>query len=158
MLRGFSVGSDDKESFCIVGDLGSIPGLGRSPGEENGYPFQHWPSLLFELHHSPLIYPLLWLHWAFRNFLNMITFSGCTAYKTQVSFDIIAYALLIKMVVSFGYLGFSVISLAIYQSPFHWFLPAWFQIIGMPQGSILAFLLFLWFPRWFFFWGRDYKI
>ena len=30
--------SDGKESTCNAGDLGSIPGLGRSPGEENGYP------------------------------------------------------------------------------------------------------------------------
>ena len=30
---GFSGGSDGKESACNVGDLGSIPGLGRSPGE-----------------------------------------------------------------------------------------------------------------------------
>ena len=29
-----------KESTCNVGDLGSIPGLGRSPGEGNGYPLQ----------------------------------------------------------------------------------------------------------------------
>ena len=34
-------GSDSKESTCGVGDLGSIPGLGRSPGEEDGYPFQY---------------------------------------------------------------------------------------------------------------------
>ena len=34
-------GSDGKESACIVGDLGSIPGLGRSPGEENGDPLQY---------------------------------------------------------------------------------------------------------------------
>ena len=27
-----------KESACNVGDLGSIPGSGRCPGEENGYP------------------------------------------------------------------------------------------------------------------------
>ena len=31
-------GSDGKESACSVGDLGSLPGLGRSPGEGNGYP------------------------------------------------------------------------------------------------------------------------
>ena len=37
----FSGGSDGKESACNVGDLGSIPGLGRSPGEENGYPLQY---------------------------------------------------------------------------------------------------------------------
>ena len=38
--RGFPYGSADKESACNVGDLGSIPGLGRSPGEGNGYPLQ----------------------------------------------------------------------------------------------------------------------
>ena len=38
---GFPGGSDGKESACNAGDLGSIPGLGRSPGEENGYPLQH---------------------------------------------------------------------------------------------------------------------
>ena len=34
--RGFPGGSDDKASACSVGDPGSIPGLGRSPGEGNG--------------------------------------------------------------------------------------------------------------------------
>ena len=34
-------GSAGKESACNAGDLGSIPRLGRSPGEENGYPFQY---------------------------------------------------------------------------------------------------------------------
>ena len=38
---GFPGGSDDKESTCNVGDLGSIPGLGRSPGEAKGYPLQY---------------------------------------------------------------------------------------------------------------------
>ena len=38
---GFPGGSDGKESACSAGDLGSIPGLGRSPGEENGNPFQY---------------------------------------------------------------------------------------------------------------------
>ena len=28
-------------SACNMGDLGSIPGLGKSPGEENGYPLQY---------------------------------------------------------------------------------------------------------------------
>ena len=36
---GFPSGSDDKESACSAGDLSSIPGSGRSPGEENAYPF-----------------------------------------------------------------------------------------------------------------------
>ena len=38
---GFPGGSDSKESTCNAGDLGSIPGLGRSPGEETGYPLQY---------------------------------------------------------------------------------------------------------------------
>ena len=37
----FPGGSDGKESACNVGDIDSIPGLGRSPGEENGYPLQY---------------------------------------------------------------------------------------------------------------------
>ena len=36
-----SSGSDGKESACNVGDLGSIPGLGRSSGEGKGYPLQY---------------------------------------------------------------------------------------------------------------------
>ena len=34
-------GSDDRESACNAGHLGSIPGLGRSPGGENDYPLQY---------------------------------------------------------------------------------------------------------------------
>ena len=34
-------GSDSKESACDAGDLGSTPGLGRSPGEGNGNPLQY---------------------------------------------------------------------------------------------------------------------
>ena len=38
---GFPGGSAGKESACNARDLGSIPGLGRSPGEGKGYPFQY---------------------------------------------------------------------------------------------------------------------
>ena len=38
---GFPGGSDSKEFTCNTGDLGSIPGLGRFPGELNGYPLQY---------------------------------------------------------------------------------------------------------------------
>ena len=34
-------GSDSKESARNAGDLGSVPGLRRSPGERNGYPLQY---------------------------------------------------------------------------------------------------------------------
>ena len=36
---GFPGGLAGKESACNEGDLGLIPGLGRSPGEGKGYPF-----------------------------------------------------------------------------------------------------------------------
>ena len=37
----FPGGSDGKKSACSAGDLGSIPGLGRYPGEVNSYPLQY---------------------------------------------------------------------------------------------------------------------
>ena len=41
VFLGFPGGSDVKESACNAGDLSSIPGLRRSPGEGNGYPPQY---------------------------------------------------------------------------------------------------------------------
>ena len=41
LLEGFPGGSEVKASACNAGDLGSIPGLGRSPGEGNGNPLQY---------------------------------------------------------------------------------------------------------------------
>ena len=38
---GFPRGPDSKESACNAGDLGSIPGSGRSPREGSGYPLQY---------------------------------------------------------------------------------------------------------------------
>ena len=40
-IYGFPGGSEVKASACNAGDLGSIPGLGRFPGEGNGNPFQY---------------------------------------------------------------------------------------------------------------------
>ena len=40
VFLGFPGGSDGKESACHAGDLGSIPGLGRSPGGRHGNPLQ----------------------------------------------------------------------------------------------------------------------
>ena len=39
--KGFPCGSAGKESTCNAGDLGSIPGLGKSPGKGKGYPLQY---------------------------------------------------------------------------------------------------------------------
>ena len=38
---GFPDSSAGKESACNAGDMGSFPGLGRSPGEGKGYPLQY---------------------------------------------------------------------------------------------------------------------
>ena len=40
-VADFPGGSDGKESVCNAEDLGSVPGLGRSPGEGKGYPLQY---------------------------------------------------------------------------------------------------------------------
>ena len=46
-FTGSSVG---KESTCNAGDPGSIPGLGRSPGERIGYPLQYsWTSIVAQM-------------------------------------------------------------------------------------------------------------
>ena len=39
--EGFPDGLAGKESACNVGELGSIPGLGKSPGKGKGYPLQY---------------------------------------------------------------------------------------------------------------------
>ena len=41
VFLGFPGGSAGEESACNAGDLGSIPGLGRSSGEGKGYPLQY---------------------------------------------------------------------------------------------------------------------
>ena len=45
---GFPGSSNGKESACNAGDLGSVPGLRRSPGEGGGHPLQYlsWPGVL----------------------------------------------------------------------------------------------------------------
>ena len=58
---GFPGDSDGKESACNVGDLGSVPGLGRSPGEGSGHLFQYsWASLMPQLAKNP---PAMWETW-----------------------------------------------------------------------------------------------
>ena len=49
---GFPDSSVGKESLCNAGDPGSIPGLGRSAGEEIGYPLQY-SSLENSMDYSP---------------------------------------------------------------------------------------------------------
>ena len=54
LYHGLPDSSVGKESAGIAGDLGSIPGLGRSPGEGIGYPLQHsWASFVAQLVKNP---------------------------------------------------------------------------------------------------------
>ena len=58
---GFLDGSDDKESSCNAGDLDSILGLGRSPGEGNDYPLQYaWAFLVAQTIKN---LPAMWETW-----------------------------------------------------------------------------------------------
>ena len=54
LVNGFPDSSVGKESTCNAGDLGSIPGPGRSTGEGIGYPLQYsWASLVVQLVKNP---------------------------------------------------------------------------------------------------------
>ena len=58
---GFFHSSVGKESACNAGDLGSVPGLGRSPGEGKGYPLHYsWAFLVAQLVKNP---PAVWETW-----------------------------------------------------------------------------------------------
>ena len=58
---GFPDSPVGKESVCSAGDPGSIPGLGRSPGEGIGYPLQYsWASLVAQLVQN---LPAMWETW-----------------------------------------------------------------------------------------------
>ena len=68
VFLSFPCGSAGKESACNSGDLGLIPGLGRSPGEGKGYPlqysgletrlsdFQQWMRVLFRKTNKQKLY------------------------------------------------------------------------------------------------------
>ena len=60
-FRGFPDSSVGKESACNAGNPYSIPGLGRSTGEERGYPLQYsWTSLVAQLVKKS---PAMWETW-----------------------------------------------------------------------------------------------
>ena len=59
---GFPSSSAGKESGCNAGHLGSVPGLGRSPGEGIGYPLQcSWASLMAQIVKNPPAMQETWL-------------------------------------------------------------------------------------------------
>ena len=61
-VLGFPDSSVGKESACNTGDPGSIPSLGRSPGEGIGYPLQYsWASLVAQLVKNPPATQEIWV-------------------------------------------------------------------------------------------------
>ena len=62
LIWGFLDSSVGKECACNAGDPGSIPGSGRSSGEEIGYPLQYsWASLVAQLVKNPLTMQKTWV-------------------------------------------------------------------------------------------------
>ena len=61
IIKGFPDSSVGKKSACNAGDLGLIPGSGRSTGEGIGYPLQYsWAFLVGQLVKNP---PAMWETW-----------------------------------------------------------------------------------------------
>ena len=56
---GFPCGSESKASVCNAGDLGSIPGLGRSPGEGNGKECLNYCTIALISHASKVMLKIL---------------------------------------------------------------------------------------------------
>ena len=83
---GFPGGSAGKESACNAGDLGSIPGLGRSAGEGKGYPLQYsWASLVTHLVKNPPAMQETWvrsLSWEVPLEKGTATHSSILAWRT----------------------------------------------------------------------------
>ena len=99
-IQGFSGSSAGKESACNAGDLGLIPGLGRSPGEGNGYPlwfsglensmdciaksFQFCPTLCDPIDGSPSGSPVPGILQARTLEWVAISFSNASKWKVKV--------------------------------------------------------------------------
>ena len=76
----FPGGLEGEESTCNVGDPGSIPGLGRSPGEGNGYPL-HFVTCVFSFQGSPSLslnfeHPKGWFGFFYITIHVLLTMSG----------------------------------------------------------------------------------
>jgi len=87
-IPGFLMAKKEKETACNVGDPGSIPGLGKSPGEGNGNPLQYscleyptdrgaWRAIVHRIAvRWDLFYFLLfyryWLKWEAKEFLPVL--------------------------------------------------------------------------------------
>ena len=82
---GFPGGSYGKASACNTGDLGSVPGLGRSPREGIGYPpWYSWSSLVAQMVKNPPAMQETWvqsLDWEDPPEKGMATHSSILAWR-----------------------------------------------------------------------------
>ena len=137
VFLGFPCGSAGKESTCDAGDLGSIPGLGRSPGEVKGYPLQYSGlenSMDYIVHGvAKSRTPLSNLHFHFpgkpQNNLEFKMMTECPQYFSSF----ISYH-------SYPWVFNSVI---LKLSPFHTFNTSYYSI--GTQSVLRLFLLFIYF-------------
>ena len=83
---GFPDSTVGKESACNAGDPGSIPGLGRSPGEGIVYPLQYsWASLVAQLIKNPPAMQETWVRspgWEYLLEKEMANHSSTLAWRT----------------------------------------------------------------------------
>ena len=85
--QGFPGGSAGKESACNAGDMGSIPELGRSPGEGKGYPLQYsWASLVAQLVKKPPAMRETWVQsqdWDLEQLLTSVVSDSVRPHRRQ---------------------------------------------------------------------------
>ena len=84
---GFPGSSAGKESTCKAGDPSSIPGLGRSPGEEISHPLQYsWASLVAQLVKNP---PAMWETWVWYAVIHSNVIIIWKTYLTMYCYKIV---------------------------------------------------------------------
>ena len=79
-VLGFPCGSAGKESACNAGELGSIPGLGRSPGGGKGYPY-HYSGLENSMNCIVHEFAKNQVRLSDFHFLSLFKNRGCFKYK-----------------------------------------------------------------------------
>ena len=123
-LVGFPGGSDGKESTCNVGDLSSIPGLRRYPGEGKGYTHSSYSGLENSM-----------------DYRVAKSWTGLSDFHSPFFFVIVAGSLLILLIFSKSLL--SVFSLFIYFSYFqiHWLL-LFISFLMLAFSILIEFLFF----------------
>ena len=106
---GFPGGSDDKEFACSVGDLGSVPGLGRSPGGGHGNPLQYSCQ---------------------ENPHGQWSLTGCSPWGHKESGTTEQWSTVYRIEIRLSYL------LSMWQISFslNWMITAFFQRAGCPDG------------------------